>query len=87
MIEMPAKMRRLKTKTEMTKTTTFKKTGIDWMPEMPEHWEVRRIKSFCDFVNRGNTPNYVEKSDFKVVNQATFSKGFWDESKLRYSDF
>lgn len=71
----------------MTATTTYKQTGIAWMPEVPRHWEVRRIKSFCDFINRGNTPNYVEKSDYKVVNQATFSKGFWDESKIRYSDF
>ena len=25
--------------------TTFKVTGIDWMPEVPAHWEVRRLKS------------------------------------------
>lgn len=37
-----------------------------------------------DFVNRGTTPNYTEKSDYKVVNQATFSKGYFDESSIRF---
>ncbi len=43
----------------------YKKTGLDWMPEVPEHWETRRLKSFIDFVNRGNTPNYVQKAHLK----------------------
>lgn len=71
----------------LTAEAKYKKTGLDWMPEVPEHWEIRRVKTFCDFISRGNTPNYVEQSEFKVVNQATFSKGFWDESNIRYSDF
>lgn len=31
----------------------YKKTGIDWMPEVPEHWEVRRMKNIC-FLQRGH---------------------------------
>lgn len=26
----------------------MKETGIDWMPEVPEHWEIRRIKTLCN---------------------------------------
>lgn len=26
----------------------YKKTGIDWMPEVPEHWEVMRLKLIAD---------------------------------------
>lgn len=22
----------------------YKKTGIDWMPVVPEHWELRKLK-------------------------------------------
>lgn len=45
-----------------------------------------RIKDICDFVSRGCTPSYVEYSPYKVMNQATFSKGFLDESNLRYTE-
>lgn len=62
----------------------MKDSGVDWIGEIPEHWEVRKLKTFCDFVNRGTTPNY-ESSGYKVVNQATFSKGFFDESDVRYT--
>lgn len=44
-----------------------------------------RLKSICDFVSRGSTPDYVDESPYKVMNQATFSKGFLDESKIRFT--
>lgn len=62
----------------------FKDSGIDWIGKVPEHWKVVRLKNFCGFVNRGNTPNYSE-SGVKVVNQANFSKGIFDEYKIRFS--
>jgi type I restriction enzyme S subunit len=31
----------------------YKKTGLDWMPEIPEHWEVRRLKSIIPSVING----------------------------------
>ena len=52
---------------------------------MKEGWIEKRMKDLCDFVNRGATPNYVDFSLYKVVNQATFSKGFWDTDNIRYS--
>lgn len=27
----------------------MKETGIDWMPQIPEHWEIRRLKTLVDF--------------------------------------
>lgn len=44
-----------------------------------------RIKAICDYVSRGGAPDYVEDSEFKVMNQATFSKGFLDETNIRYT--
>ncbi len=64
----------------------LKYSGIDWIGDIPKHWEIRRLKTFCDFVNRGCTPSYVEESDYKVVNQATFSKGYWDETDIRFTN-
>ena len=44
-----------------------------------------RLKEICDFVSRGTTPDYVDESPYKVMNQATFSKGWLDESNVRYT--
>jgi len=33
----------------------YKKTGIDWMPEIPEHWDIVRLKNVSKIVN-GATP-------------------------------
>ncbi len=60
-------------------------SGIDWLGKIPKHWKVKRIKEVFDYVNRGTTPNYVEESPYKVVNQATFSKGYWDIENIRFT--
>ncbi|RED94644.1 restriction endonuclease subunit S [Marinoscillum furvescens] len=65
---------------------TYKPTSIDWLGDIPEHWKARRLRNMVDFISRGETPNYVDHSNKKVVNQATFSKGYWDESSIRYTD-
>lgn len=64
---------------------TLKDSGNKRIGKIPEHWTVKRIKNLCDFVSRGSTPDYVDDSPYKVMNQATFSKGVIDENKIRYS--
>lgn len=46
---------------------------------------IKRIKDICDYISRGTTPDYVDDSPNKVMNQATFSKGFLDESNIRFT--
>lgn len=62
----------------------MKDSGIEWLREIPEHWKVLKLKLVTDFVYRGTTPSYVLNSECKVVNQATYSKGYWDESSIRF---
>ena len=45
----------------------------------------KRLKEFCDYISRGAAPDYVDESPYKVMNQATFSKGYIDESNVRFS--
>lgn len=33
----------------ITKLTKYKQTGIRWMPEIPEHWEIGRVKNSFNF--------------------------------------
>jgi len=69
----------------LDKNVKLKDSGIEWIGMIPEHWEVKRLKDVCGFINRGSSPNYDETGLYKVVNQATFSKGIWDESSLRFT--
>lgn len=70
----------------MKKYSTNKDSRIQWIGKIPEHWEIRRLKSFADFINRGNAPSYVENGNIGVINQATFSSGQFDLSKLRFTE-
>ena len=66
---------------------SVKDSGIEWIGMIPEHWEVKRIKDLCSFVSRGSTPDYVDESDFPVMNQAVFSSGFINHEVVRYSSY
>lgn len=40
---------------------SMKPTGLDWLPEVPEHWDIRRLKHCVSFVS-GGTPDTNEPS-------------------------
>lgn len=67
-------------------TVPMKDSGVEWLGEVPESWAVNRLKNGCLMINRGAAPQYTEDTNnAMVVNQATFSKGYWDISKVRYT--
>lgn len=47
----------------------YKKTDIQWLGEIPEHWKVDRIKDVCDKIVGGGTPK-------STVHE------FWDEGTI-----
>lgn len=55
----------------------LKDSGIPWLGEIPEHWEVRRAKQLClaiiDCNNR--TPELVEGGEFSVVRTTNIRNG------------
>jgi type I restriction enzyme S subunit len=55
----------------------LKDSGIPWLGEIPEHWEVRRTKQLClaiiDCKNR--TPELVEDGEFSVVRTTNIRNG------------
>lgn len=63
----------------------MKDSGIKWIGEIPEKWKTIKIKYLVSKLERGTAPKYTELHETQVVNQATFSKGFFDKSNLRYS--
>ena len=58
----------------------YKASGVEWLGEIPEHWEVKRLKQITTLVSRGNSPEYVSESSIQVINQACI---YWDGLHLQ----
>ena len=69
----------------MRRYKKYKLSGVEWLGEIPVHWDVKRVKEIANYISRGVTPNYVENGFCKVINQATFSKGFFDRENAKFT--
>ena len=54
----------------------LKNSGVDWIGEIPEHWEVRKLKFIFDFIKTGTTP--------PTANQKYFDGNIINEDKLGF---
>ncbi|WP_302140979.1 restriction endonuclease subunit S [Halomonas alkalicola] len=75
----------------------MKDSGVEWLGEVPVHWEVKRVKHLCALGSDSLRPgpfgshikgdDFIEESEFRVYNQATVISGdflrsaYIDESK------
>lgn len=46
----------------LDKSVPMKDSGIEWIGDVPDHWEVKRIKHCCTIIGSGTTP---ESSNFE----------------------
>jgi type I restriction enzyme S subunit len=58
----------------------LKDSGIEWLGQVPEHWEVRRLKFYTDRVFTGATPPSSEPKYFEDVSLNWFTPGDFEES-------
>lgn len=63
----------------------MKNSGIEWVGDIPDNWVTIKLKYIANKIERGTSPNYTDEIATRVVNQATFSKGYFDVSNLKYS--
>jgi len=66
------------------KNFELKESGFPWIGLIPKHWELKKIKSFANHVQRGSSPTYVNESELVVISQASISSGFIDDAKFKY---
>jgi len=48
----------------------LKDSGVEWIGEIPEHWEVGKLNFYCERIGDGlhSTPNYDDNGDFFFIN-------------------
>jgi type I restriction enzyme S subunit len=66
----------------------MKETGIDWMPEVPEHWEMRKIRRIFDGMSSGTTPEsgnmkYYENGQTNWINTGDLNDGLLTYCKYK----
>lgn len=66
----------------------MKDSGIEWLGEVPEHWEMHRLKEVCaDIIDcKNRTPPLVEDGDFFVIRTSCLGNGGFDPSGGYYTD-
>jgi type I restriction enzyme, S subunit len=64
----------------------MKDSGIDWIGEVPEHWEIWKTKFLCKKVSTGNTPSSDELKYYENGTINWFTPGdFKDDFKMENS--
>jgi type I restriction enzyme, S subunit len=56
-------------------TVPMKDSGVEWLGEVPAHWEVVRLKNISRIVDcKNRTPDYVDDGDYLVVRTTNIKK-------------
>ena len=63
----------------------MKDSGIPWIGKVPQHWDLNKLKYVTTKLERGTSPDYTDEELTRVVNQATFSRGFFNDKDIKFS--
>ncbi len=63
----------------------MKDSGIPWVGKVPAHWDLNKLKYVTTKLERGTAPDYTDEELTRVVNQATFSRGFFNATDIKFS--
>jgi len=61
----------------------FKSSGIDWLGDIPAHWEVKKLKRVSSKIGDGihATPEYIDESEYYFINGNNLNEGNINISK------
>lgn len=66
----------------------YKDSGVDWLGEVPAHWEVKRLKNVCN-INQNTLPETANKSlefEYVDIGSVTFENGIIQTEKFTFKD-
>ncbi len=65
----------------------MKDSGVEWLGEVPEHWEVKRLKHVSEVVDcRNKTPEYFDDGEYFVVRTTNVKKQKLNFNGALYTD-
>ncbi len=72
--------------TDLKPYPAMKDSGVPWLGEVPEHWEVRRLGTLCTGFSNGTAATQLAsgESQYLVSRIETISSGIIDYSKVGY---
>jgi restriction endonuclease S subunit len=73
-------------------TVKMKDSGIEWLGEIPEHWEVKRLRNLVETIKTGSTPpseeiQYFEPQEINWYGPGDFDSLILGDSKRKISQF
>ena len=72
-------------------TVKFKDSGVEWIGEIPEGWEVAKIKQCSEKISKGTTPStegreILHEGEIRFLKSENIFEGFITEKPLFYID-
>ncbi|MDR2991360.1 MAG: restriction endonuclease subunit S [Burkholderiaceae bacterium] len=66
----------------------MKDSGIDWLGQIPAHWEVQRLKEVCKTIIdcKNRTPPQVDDGQYFVIRTSCLGNGEFDEAGGYWTD-
>lgn len=65
------------------KNVPMKDSGIEWIGEIPSHYEMKKLKNLCTHIGRGKSPEYEENTDTYTVNQACLYWNYFKSQSIK----
>ena len=67
----------------LDKDVTMKDSGIEWIGEIPSHYELKKLKNICNHIGRGKSPEYEENTGTYTVNQACLYWNYFKSENIK----
>lgn len=55
---------------------SYKDSGVEWLGDMPEHWELKRLKDVSKIIDcKNRTPEYFDEGEYLVIRTSNVRDG------------
>ena len=67
----------------------MKSSGVEWIGDIPKHWQMKRLKYVTEFIKNGTTATQIEsgETDYPVTRIETISTGEINFDKVGYVNY
>ena len=68
------------------KPEEMKDSGVEWLGLVPKEWDITKLKMLVKSIGRGKSPDYVEDSNVRVLNQACIYWEFLNLDNVKFQN-